>query len=133
MVDRPPPEPREPGRAAQAAVMLAQGASVRSTAAKVGVSERTVHRWRTNPKFRARVEELRTEMTDQVVGGLVSASRAAVAELHRLMTQSGNDTVRLGAARCILDKLLLLHEHFELSERVKALEARSDSGPWEGR
>ena len=105
MASRPDPQPRSPGKAAQAALALAQGQSMRETAKALKVDEKTVRRWAKGPKFQARVEELRGELTAQTLNRLATCSAAAVAELARLMTTSANDSVRLGAARAVLDKL----------------------------
>lgn len=122
MASRPDPQPRSPGKAAQAALALAQGKSMREAAQAVGVNEKTVRRWARGAKFRARVEALRAELTDQTLNRLAVCSSAAVAELARLMTSSANDSVRLGAARAILDKFPIMSEYFQLAERVRRLE-----------
>lgn len=122
MVDRPDPTPRSPGKAARAAVALAQGRSIRATAAELEIGERTLRRWSKAPTFKARVDRLRAEMMDEVIGGLTDTSRAAVAELARLIRAGESDAVKLAACRAVLDKLPLISEYHDMAERVRAME-----------
>lgn len=129
MVRRPDPTPRQPGKAAQAAVMLARGETMRATAAAIGVHERTVRRWAATPKFRGRVEEHRSAMISEAVGKLSVESAEAVAVLGRILrSKKASDMAKLSAARAILEKLPMMHEYFSLSERVRQLEERTQEG-----
>ncbi|CAN5827379.1 hypothetical protein BH23PLA1_BH23PLA1_29500 [soil metagenome] len=100
-----PAGPRNPNKAEQAALLLAQGHSLAASARLVGAGERTVKRWNKNPKFRARVDEHRRALVDATVGRLVESSTNAVNVLAELMESADSDSTRLGAAKAILDKL----------------------------
>ncbi len=100
-----PAGPRNPNKAEQAALLLAQGHSVAASARIVGAGERTLKRWNNSPRFRARVEEHRRALVDATVGRLVESSTNAVNVLVELMGSADSDSTRLGAAKAILGHL----------------------------
>lgn len=124
MVDRPEPEPRSPGKAALAALAIAQGSTMKAIAARLGLSERTIRRWAKTAAFKARVEALRSEYTDATLGRLADASSAAVGVLIDLMAEADTDSTRLAAAKAILDKLPIISEYADLARRIAELERR---------
>ena len=62
-------------------------------------------------------------MVEAAVGQLADASTAATATLRKLLAAEA-ETVRLGAARSILELGTKLRESVEFEERVRALEAK---------
>lgn len=102
---------------------LAAGATNREAGQVAGVSERTVRRRMADPGFRARVHDVRGEMLSRALGELTDASVEAAATLRKLLT-ARPPTVRLGAARAILELATRLRESTELGERVAAIENR---------
>src|SRR5262245_46333334 len=88
-----------------AAQLLAMGRTVDETAAAAKVTPRTVSRWKTEDAFRAEVDAARTRCFDEILGGLHDAGKSAVVVLVDLQNDSGSDTVRLGAARTLLENL----------------------------
>ncbi len=104
------------------AVALAAGRTVREASGRAAVSERTVYRRLKDSEFQKRVAELRSDMVGQAVGMLVEAGSAAVQTLKELLS-SQSDSVRLGAARSILELGVKLRESTELAARVAELEA----------
>jgi hypothetical protein len=114
---------------------LAAGGTAEYAARQAGVSERTVYRRLGEPDFRRRVDEARAEMIGRAVGTLALASQGAVATLVDLQ-KSGPPSVRLGAARAILELGTRLRETEEMERRLASLEAlvgqRSGPrrGPW---
>ena len=134
MVSALDPRPRDPGKGATAALMLATGQGIRATARALGLSERTVRRWSKAPSFRARVDQLRAEMHAEAVGKLASLAGRSVDVLAELMKASDSPTIRLTAARAVLDKLTMMSEFFDLSERVRQLEQQQqnpEAHPWQ--
>jgi transposase-like protein len=121
VVDQPF-EPRDPGKGHLAALAIASGSSIRKVARDLGLDERTLRRWLKNAGFKAKVERYRAEFTSQTIGRLTAASSAAVGVLVKLMAE-GSEQVKLGAARAILDKLPIMSEYADLSERVRQLES----------
>jgi hypothetical protein len=121
------PTPRNASQAALLALAVASGSTVRSAAVRLGISERTAKRWGATARFKKKVESLRAELLSTTVGRLASESIEAVETLGRIMRDPlSADTLKMSCAKAILDKLPLLHEHFELSARVKALESRAE-------
>jgi hypothetical protein len=102
---------------------LAAGATVRDAARRAGVSERTAHRRLADPDFRRRLTEARAGMVERALGQLAEGSTEAVATLRKLLKAKG-DTVKLGAARTILEVGNKLRESVELQQRIAALEQR---------
>ncbi len=104
------------------AVALAAGRTVREASDRAAVSERTVYRRLKESAFQKRVVELRSDMVGRSVGLLVEAGSAAVQTLKELLN-SQSDSVRLGAARSILELGVKLRESTELAAPVAELEA----------
>jgi len=101
---------------------LAGGMTVAAAAAASGVGERTVYRRLEDLDFRQAVSEARARMVENAVGELAAAATAAVCTLRALLgAESGS--VRLGAARAVLELGSRLRESVELEQRVAALEA----------
>jgi len=106
-----------------AALALAAGESVRVAARKSGAGERTIKAWTaTVPAFSKRVSELRAEMTNMAVGRLADGMAVAADTLTDLLSAK-SETVRLGAARALLELANKLRDVVELEPRLAALEA----------
>lgn len=103
---------------------LAAGSTIRDAAKTTGVSESTIYRRLREPTFCASVSEARRVAIEQAVGALSAASSAAVSTLRELLSASA-ETVRLGAARAVLELGSRLRENIELEARLAALEERS--------
>jgi hypothetical protein len=106
------------------ALELAAGRTVTESAEAAGIGERTAYRRLEDPAFRRLVSELRRQMVDVIVGRLVDASTRAVKTLNDLLTAE-SESVRLGAARSILELGTKFRQLNELEERISELEARS--------
>jgi HEAT repeat protein len=107
---------------------LAAGASIREAAEAAGVGERTVYRRLQDPDFKRRVTQARSAFISGAVGKLAEASIEAVATMRELLSAK-SESVRLSAARAILEIGPKLREHTELEERIAALEeATADEG-----
>ena len=109
-------------------VALARGETVADACRQSGVAERTAHRRLENPKFRRDVRSFRGQMLERTVGKLVNVATEA-AETLRVLLNAESETVRLGAARAILDHVTRLRESVELDERVQLLETFTMEGP----
>ena len=104
---------------------LACGATVRDAAQSAGVSERTAHRRLEDPAFARRVTDARSEMLSRAVGTLARTSTAAATALA-LLLRAESETVRLGAARSILELAAKFHETEQLEHRIAQLEAQME-------
>ena len=117
------------------ALELARGATVRDAAAAAGVSERTAHRRRADPAFKARVRELRSAMVDAGVGRLASSMGEAAGVLHALLSdpdphvrhKAAVKVLELGSNLAAIEELS--RELDELSESVAAIE-KGKAAPW---
>ena len=76
---------------------------------------------RAEPEFRRKVSEMRTRLVDRAVGLLSAANVAAVKTLHSLL-DGDPVSIRLGAAKAIIELNVKLRENLELSERLEKLE-----------
>jgi len=99
-----PPGTQDGRRGADAVlvVALAGGATAAEAAKSAGVSERTVRRRLADADFVSRVEAVRSEMLDTAVARVSAGAVAAVDTLVGLMTPDSSPSVRLAAARAIL-------------------------------
>ena len=103
---------------------LACGATVENAARSAGVSERTAYRRLGDPAFQGAVKKARAEMVQRALGRLSDSATAAADALRRLLHAEA-ESVRLGAARSILELGTKLRDAAELEERLRALEERA--------
>ncbi|MGV1080774.1 MAG: hypothetical protein ACOYD1_13160 [Candidatus Nanopelagicales bacterium] len=115
-----------PAKQEQAAAALAAGASLKAAAAVVSVEVRTLYRWRTQPAFQARLDQLRGEMIERAVGLLSRLAAASVIALARSL-RSADEAVRVRAATAILDRLISVREHAAFDARLRELEEAAAS------
>jgi hypothetical protein len=104
---------------------LACGATVDAAARQCDVAERTVYRRLHDPAFRARLQDLRTDMVRRTAGMLTAAASTAVTTLLSLQKDSVPPAVRLGAARAVLELGVKVRELADLEARIAALEAQA--------
>jgi len=100
---------------------LAAGCSVEQAAQAAGVSMRTAYRRLAAPGFQQRLAVARDELVSAALGELVGCASEAVAALRQLLA-AGDERVRLGAARSVLEQLLRLRETLTFAQRLAALE-----------
>jgi hypothetical protein len=107
-------------------IMLALtcGASVEGAARQAGVSERTVRRRLKDPRFMRKLNKLRAEMHLRLADQLTAASTEAVRTLVLLMKDGNSGTVRLGAARAVVELGTKVRETADLAIRLTELEQR---------
>jgi hypothetical protein len=103
------------------ALVLATGQTVRDAAVAAGVGERTAPRRWADPAFRRRVADLRGDMVQRSLGRL-SDGMAEAADVLRQLLKAEADTVKLGAARSLMELGAKLREVVELTSKVDELE-----------
>jgi hypothetical protein len=103
------------------ATALAVGGTVEGAAHHAGVSERTAFRRLQDPAFRERIAGARRRMFEQAAARLTARSTSAADALGDLLG-ADSESVRLGAARSILELGAKLREAVELEARVAELE-----------
>jgi hypothetical protein len=106
------------------ALAIAAGKSLRDAAAVTGLSERTAYRRLAEESFRQRINDLRAEMMQRSLGKMADAMADAADVLRKLMAEAERESVRLGAARTVLELSVRIRETVDLEVRVKALEER---------
>jgi transposase len=111
-----------PPRRERAALLLASGHTQQQAAAEVGVSERTVREWLTDPRFVECVAALQAQLFSEAVGRLARVAGKAAQTLERLL-DSANDNVSLGAAKAVLEVGPRLKEAVVLAQELAELKA----------
>jgi hypothetical protein len=106
---------------------LAAGQTVRDAARLACVGERTASRRVVDPAFRRRVAELRAGMVARAAGQLADGMAQAAATVRGLLTAE-SESVRLAAARTILEIGPKLREAVEVEDRLAAVEAQLGAG-----
>lgn len=104
-----------------AAAALATGQTVAGAAAAAGTTERNVYRWLQAPAFKARVAELRADAVARATGRLADGMSAA-ADVLRGLLAAERESVRLGAARSLIELGVKLRDSTEFEARLQALE-----------
>jgi transposase-like protein len=112
---------RKNGRDA-AVLALAGGDTVAVVARKAGVAERTLYRWRGEEDFGRAVAQARAEMFGRALGYLADGAVSGALVLRQLCLKATSETVKLGAARALLELGARLRESVELEARLAALE-----------
>jgi hypothetical protein len=105
------------------AVAVAAGQTIRAAAESCGCSERQGYRISATAEFKRRVSEIRTAALDAATGEITSAVTVAVATIKELLSSTNEPSVRLNAAKAILNALGPLSELGELRQRIAELEA----------
>jgi hypothetical protein len=108
------------------ALALAQGKTRADAAAVAGVSERTVYTRLADSDFGRRVSDLRAELVNTSVGRLAAAAATAADTLAELLGAAAPPTVRLAAARAVLDLVRLAFDE-TIAERLSALERQAEA------
>ena len=103
--------------------LLAGGRTVEAAASEVGISERTVYRRLEDPEFRLQLGQLRGHMLQLAAAQLADSSTEAAQTLRALLSAS-SETVRLGAARAILELGTRFREAAEGEEQERDIEVR---------
>ncbi|WP_333767733.1 helix-turn-helix domain-containing protein [Streptomyces sp. IBSBF 2435] len=111
----------------RAAALLARGLSTDKVGAEVGVSGRTVRRWREDPAFAADVREARREILGEITDAIAAASRDAVDTLREALVDK-SPAIRVRAATALLGALPAVREHVDLAERIAEIEAAQEAG-----
>jgi hypothetical protein len=100
---------------------LAAGRTVQEAAQLAGVSERTAYRRLADPEFARQVSAARAEMVERAVGRM-SDGMIAAADRLRVLVDSHDERVALGASRSVLELTTKLRESLEWEQRLSALE-----------
>jgi hypothetical protein len=105
------------------AVAVACGSTVEAAAAKAGVSPKTAYKRMADPAFQERLGQVRAEMVGRATAMLTAAAMEAVKTLLDLQGKTVPASVRLGAAKAVLEIGNRLRLEGDLLARLEALEA----------
>jgi hypothetical protein len=103
---------------------LASGATVEAAARQCDLCKRTVYRWVAEPRFKRRLQEVRSDMVQRTAGMPTAASMEAVKTLLELQKTPAPAAVRLGAARSVIELGTKLRDTADFEARLPALEQR---------
>ncbi|MCX4824885.1 hypothetical protein OG883_34535 [Streptomyces sp. NBC_01142] len=111
----------------EAALLLARGMTSDKVGEQVGVTGRTVRRWREDPDFEADVRSARTALLGEAVAALGAAAGDAIVVLRSALTDDSVN-VRIRAATVLIGALPSFSEHAELDARLTAIETALEKG-----
>ena len=100
---------------------LAAGCSQAEASRRTGLSTRTIARRLADESFKRQITAARDRMVDNAHGRIADVASKAVTTLEELLTDD-SPTIRLGAARAVLEGLTRLREGVELQRRLVAIE-----------
>jgi hypothetical protein len=103
---------------------LLSGSSTTEAASRAGISRSTLWRKTKDPEFAQRLDEARAEQFRKATDQLRAHATTAITTLLELCQDAESETVRLGAARAVLDHTARMHEVHTLGTRLSALEER---------
>ena len=113
-------------QAALLAAML-EGKSLAEAAAATGANERTARRWYNEPRFQVELQRRTSDALNDASRGMTDAMQGAPAVIKAIMHDEGvAPSVRLQAARILVDSNLRLKDAVEFENRLVALETRLD-------
>jgi hypothetical protein len=109
--------------------VLACGATVENAARQCGISESTIRRRLKEPAFAHKLNRMRADMHLRVADQLTAASTEGVRTLVQLMKETNSGSVRLGAARSVVELSAKVRETADLAIRLAELEQRLEKPP----
>ncbi len=124
MADNPVPDNLTAKQQKAISALLSEP-TIRKAADAAGVPERTLYQWLKNPAFDTAYRSARRESVQQATARLQYASSSAVAVLCSLMARDTvHASIRLSAAKTILELALKSLELDDVAARLTALEAK---------
>ena|SRR5207244_10272971 len=112
------------GRREIAIAALLQHPTITAAATAVGIGEKTLRRWLSEPAFQAYYRAAREQAVRMAVGRLQGLLSKATETLERAMA-CGTPTTEVRAAVAVLEHAFKGAELLDLAERVEKLEASS--------
>lgn len=97
--------------------------TIAQAAQKIGVSAPTVQRWLRDESFVAELRAVQADLLQAATVTLATAQADSLKTLEDLRDNSSSDTVRLGAARTLVELFFKFRENSDIEERLQALEA----------
>ena len=104
-------------------IQVAAGSTVSKACEAVGCSNSNGYKITASKDFKAEVHRIRSEFVSAATGELASACSDAIGVIVDLSKNAEDERVKLRAATTVLDRFAKLSEHYELRERIEALES----------
>lgn len=103
---------------------LLEHKSVSEAAASIGVGERTLYRWLTDPAFQQALSAAEGDLLDAATRRLLSLQDDAISTFADMLSDDSeaSATVKLRAAQAVLDYMLKLRELRDIEQRLTTLE-----------
>lgn len=106
------------------AARVAAGCSIRQASKAIGCSESTAQRLNRLPEFTQRVFEIRSALSDAIVGALIEGASDSVAALVAIVRNPDSRPADvISASKAILSSLLPLQDGIEFRARLDKLES----------
>ena len=121
------PEGERPGRKQRFLLALLTAPTIEEACKAVSIDRRTGYRWRQEPKFRERLDELRRQTFDHAITRIQAVSTKAVSALERSL-DCGLPSAEISAAGKLLDLAAKCFELHDLARRVDLLQEERDAG-----
>jgi hypothetical protein len=99
------------------------GTGMEYMAGELGLSSRTLRRWKLKPEIATAIRLRTSELMSQTRATLASASSRAARELDRLATEAEPDAARISACRAVIENAAKFAEVEELQQQVAELRA----------
>lgn len=104
------------------AIAVARGSTVAAWARQNEIPPRTAYRWSKTAEFKGMVDECRRKAIDRSIGDMCKHLLTATREIARLIKAGDCDSVRLAAARTLLDQFFAVRERTEFRAELQSLQ-----------
>jgi transposase-like protein len=106
-----------------AANYLARGTTIRDTARKLGVSEKSIYNWRQRPAVQQAIARIQQEMLSETGGMNISTIPGAIQVLDAIInSEEARDADRIAAARTLMTGAQAYQERRILERQIADLE-----------
>lgn len=116
-------------RQERVAACLASGQTVAAASRGCKVGPATVWTWMRQQAFKARIAELRTDLTDRAIGRLADMMAGTAADALRKLLDAKSESVRLESVKAVYELFVNVTNAAELKARIEQLEADQHRGP----
>jgi hypothetical protein len=115
---------RRQTRSGPLALWVAAGGQISTWCHDHGIPRGTAYDWSKRAEFRRMVEDYRRRAVDRAIGKMARQLIKAVEMIVHLIEQGQKDSIKLAAARILIDKLLDVQCHAELKAELRQLNDR---------
>ncbi len=106
------------------ALHVASGKKVAEWCEKHHIPLRTAYNWHETKEFKLLVEEYRDRAIDAAIGRMADNLSNAVEYIVKLVDEGTSETVRLSAAKTVIDKLVHVQNHLKLKAEIAEIDRR---------